>query len=221
MGIVTKVKALSARATMSEQDVRALLVKDHDEAKAIAKEMQETSSAARRTALLQKLKPALTAHSRAEEAVVYDALLRVRADEDSHELADEGYVEHSLVDELLERLTSTSPGTDRWKAHAKVLHEVLGHHIDEEQTDIFAKLGDTFESAQLEAMGADFLREKAAILRGAKSPPTAAKKLARKGSAKRASASSRKPATSKRSRASGAGRASQKRTSASAARGAR
>lgn len=158
MSIVNKVKSLSARATMSEDDVRALLSKDHDEAKALAKEMHEATSATRRKALLGKLKPALTAHSRAEEKVVYDALLRVRTTDSSHEIADEGYVEHSLVDELLTTLASTDASTERWRANAKVLSELLEHHIQEEESDTFALLGDHFSRDKLEEMGAQFKR---------------------------------------------------------------
>jgi hypothetical protein len=170
MSFVNTVKSLSARATMDHEDVRSLLMKDHDEAKAVAKQMHEATTAARRMALLAKLKPALTAHSRAEERVVYNALLRVRSDDPSHVLADEGYVEHSLLDELLTTLSSTDAGADRWKANAKVLDELLEHHTAEEQSDVFAKLGDHFERDKLEAMGTQFLREKAAVLREIKSP---------------------------------------------------
>jgi Hemerythrin HHE cation binding domain len=158
MSIVNKVKSLSARATMTADDVRALLAKDHDEAKALAKEMHEAGSAARRKTLLSKLKPVLTAHSRAEEKVVYDALLRVRASDESHEIADEGYVEHSIVDELLATLASSDASTERWRATAKVLHELLEHHIQEEETDTFALLGDHFDRSKLEELGAQFKR---------------------------------------------------------------
>jgi len=171
MSLVNKVKSLGARATMNENDVRALLAKDHEEAKKLAKQMHETASATRRMALLGKLKPALTAHSRAEEKVVYDTLLRVRASDESHELGDEGYVEHSLVDELLLTLSSTRASTERWKATAKVLHEMLEHHIEEEESDIFALLGDHLDRDQLQAMGAQFTRLKSEVLRAPKALP--------------------------------------------------
>jgi hemerythrin superfamily protein len=171
MSLVNKVKSLGARATMNEDDVRALLAKDHEEAKKLAKQMHETASATRRMALLGKLKPALTAHSRAEEKVVYDALLQVRANDESHELGDEGYVEHSLVDELLSTLASTRASTERWKATAKVLHEMLEHHIEEEESDIFALLGDHFDRDQLQAMGAQFTRLKSEVMRSPKALP--------------------------------------------------
>jgi hemerythrin superfamily protein len=197
MSLVNTVKSLSARATMGSEDVRALLIKDHDEAKSIAKEMHEASTAQRRKALLAKLKPALTAHSRAEERVVYNALLRVRADDPSHVLADEGFVEHSLLDELLLVLSSTDAGTDRWKANAKVLHELLEHHIEEEQSDVFAKLGDHFDRDQLGAMGAQFLRDKSAVLRVVKSPAGRLAKRARATSPKARKATVKRSARSK------------------------
>ena len=194
MSLVNKMKSLGARATMNEEDVRALLVKDHEEAKALARQMHETSSASRRITLLGKLKPALTAHSRAEEKVVYDALLRVRANDASHELGDEGYVEHSLVDELLSTLATTNASAERWKATAKVLHELLEHHIQEEESDVFALLGDHYDRDELQAMGTQFQRMKAEILRAPgikRRASTAAKRAPAKGARRAAGRTSR------------------------------
>jgi hemerythrin superfamily protein len=201
MSLVNKMKSLGARATMAEEDIRALLAKDHEEVKALAKEMHETASPLRRTSLLGKLKPALTAHARAEEKVVYDALLRVRANDASHELGDEGYVEHSLVDELLTTLASTRAATERWKATAKVLHELLEHHIQEEESDVFALLGDHYDRDELQAMGAQFKRMKADILRA----PSATSKRGTQAASKQAA--SKQAASKRRAPAKGVRRA--------------
>ena len=73
----------------------------------------------KRTVAFLQLKPLLTAHARAEEQAVYNALIAVRGSKDSRAAANEGFVEHSLVDVLLERLGKTElAGTDAWKAHA-------------------------------------------------------------------------------------------------------
>ena len=203
MSLVNKMKSLGARATMNEEDVRALLVKDHEEAKALAKEMHETASAARRMTLLGKLKPALTAHSRVEEKVVYDALLRVRANDESHELGDEGYVEHSLVDELLATLETSDASAERWKATAKVLHELLEHHIQEEESDVFALLGEHYDRDELQAMGVQFQRMKADFLRTSSATPqrrgasSAKKRAPAKGTARRAASRTSRPSRSK------------------------
>ena len=70
-------------------------------------------------------------------------------------------MEHSLVDVLLERLGKTElAGTDAWKAHAKVLKEMLEHHIKEEERGIFEELGEHFSDDQRVAMGADFAAKK-------------------------------------------------------------
>jgi hypothetical protein len=164
MTVINKMKSLAARATMDSRDVRALLEKDHDEAKQLAKQMCAATRAPQRKALLAKLKPALTAHSRAEERAVYQPMIKVKGSTDSHELAQEGFVEHGLVDELLTALASTNAAGDAWKAKAKVLKELLEHHIEEEQTDTFAELGEHFSEGQLAVMGAHFLREKGKLL---------------------------------------------------------
>jgi hemerythrin-like domain-containing protein len=167
MSVKTVVRSTVARMTMSEADVRALLHKDHVEALDVAKRMHESKSANIRKALLAKLKPALTAHSRAEEKVVYDALLAVKSKE-SRDYGNEGFVEHSLVDELLKRLAAGDAASDTWQAQAKVLHELLSHHIAEEQRDVFSNLGEHFSSEQLEQMGKKFTTVKAAILKRTK-----------------------------------------------------
>jgi len=165
MSIANRVKSLGARATMSDDDVRALLEKDHVEAKTLARQMCEAGTA-RRAVLLGKLKPILTAHSRAEERAVYDQLLLVREAEEPRTLGNEGYVEHSLVDGLLAKLAVMDAATDAWLAHAKVLKELLEHHIAEEESDVFAELGEYFSREQLAAMGVRFQRDKDAILAG-------------------------------------------------------
>jgi Hemerythrin HHE cation binding domain len=164
MSVKTSVRSAVARMTMSQADVRSLLHKDHVEALDVAKRMHESRSANVRMALLIKLRPALVAHSRAEEKVVYDALLSVKS-KDSRDYGNEGFVEHSLVDELLKRLAGGDAATDAWQAQAKVLYELLSHHIEEEQRDVFSNLGEHFSSEQLEAMGEKFLKAKATVLK--------------------------------------------------------
>ena len=168
MAIATRVKAVLARATMRAGDVRNLLRADHEEALEVAEQMQKARLASRRKALLAKLKPALTAHSRAEEKQVYNALLKLKKSEKSHDIGNEGFVEHSLLDELLKRLAKTSAATDTWKAEAKVLHELLEHHIEEEHSDMFSDLGENFSADELDAMGSRFLAAKRKILGAAR-----------------------------------------------------
>jgi len=164
MTIANTIKSAGARLTMGDDDVRALLKKDHDEVKDLLSGLVDGAQGRSRTKLLETLKKNLTAHSRAEEQVVYDALIRMRAKQDVHVSGEEGYVEHGAVDDLLARISRLEAGTDLWLAHAKVIREMLEHHISEEQNEIFAELGDLFSSEELVAMGEQFLRRKARVL---------------------------------------------------------
>src|SRR5579871_3648659 len=178
MEFANTLKSFGARVTMGEDDVRSLLEKDHDEVKEILVGLVDGKRGQSRAALLEKLKINLTAHSRAEEKVVYDALIKARAQKDVRALAEEGYVEHGVVDDLLKRLSRLDPATDLWKAHAKVVRELLEHHIEEEQNETFAELGEHFSREELIAMGEQFLRHKLRVLtKGAPQPISAIKRV--------------------------------------------
>lgn len=168
MTLQDEIRLLLDAPTMNAGDVRTLLRRDHDEALQLARDMVESESGDERRALFKRLKPALIAHARAEEREVYDALLRGRAG-DLHDFAHEGYVEHGIVDDLLERMTrSRKTESDEWKAHASVLLQLLEHHIDDEQVQMFDALAEQFGDEEREALGRRFLAAKARIAMKAK-----------------------------------------------------
>jgi hemerythrin-like domain-containing protein len=110
---------------------------------------------------LKQLKPALTSHSRAEEAVVYRALLDVAGSTRAGVLGNAGFIEHGLAEVLLDMLArGRKPVSEEWTARAAALQGLLEHHIAEEHAVMFDELGTHFRPDELEAMGARFLREK-------------------------------------------------------------
>jgi hypothetical protein len=162
MTLVDEIKLLLEAPTMNARDVRTLLRQDHEEALKLARDMYESESGDERRALLRQLKPAIFVHFRAEEKEVYDAFLKCK-DEDLHDLAYEGYVEHGVVDDLLEKLLkSRKTETDEWKAHAKVLLDFLEHHMqDEERT--YAALEEHFDDDERETLGRRFTAAKSRL----------------------------------------------------------
>ena len=153
MTLIDEIKLLLEAPTMNARDIRTMLRQDHDEALKLARDMYESESGDERRALLRQLKPALLIHMRAEEKEVYDALLKF-ADQDLRDLSYEGYVEHGVLDDLLEKLLkSRKTETDEWKAHAKVLLEFLERHIDDEHDLIFNALEEHFNDDEREALG--------------------------------------------------------------------
>ena len=163
MSVVEQVK--SYIGVYDSVDIRSLLHEDHEKISGLSEEMSSEESKQKRVRAFDQLKPLLTAHARAEEQAVYVPLVDLRGSPDSRADGNEGFVEHSLVDVLMQRLSKTSlAGSDAWKAHARVLHEMLDHHIKEEERAIFAALGEHFTDEQREAMGADFVARKLKLL---------------------------------------------------------
>lgn len=156
-------------------EITALLRQEHDEALTLADRLcQEEDDAKARREIFHQLKEALTLHSRAEEAAVYEALKDCKDDEEAVKMGHEGYVEHALVDYLFEKLTRSSATTSpSWSAHAMVLKELLEHHVEEEQGEAFELLDKHFDAAEREKMAAAFLAAKETAAAG-KTPRSAA-----------------------------------------------
>ncbi len=162
MDVIDKVKSYIGMD--SDGDVRRLLREDHEQILTLVRSLADEDSTPQRRVIFKSLKPLLSAHARAEEQAVYVPLVNVRA-KDAKDLGNEGFVEHSLCDILLERLSKTElAGSDAWKAHATVLKELLEHHIEEEENEIFKALGDQFDDARRASMGADFASRRMALL---------------------------------------------------------
>ena len=151
-------------------DIRGVLHKDHEEILSLARDMAEARTADKRMSYFDALKPLLTAHARAEEKIVYVPMTTAKGAE-SRDLANEGFVEHSLVDVLMERMGKPGvAGSDGWKAHASVLKELLEHHIKEEEGEIFSALQKQFSDQQREAMAVNFAAEKARLTKAMRPP---------------------------------------------------
>ena len=136
-----------------------LLKADHVEAKALLVEILDAQDAKARKKLFGKFAEALTAHSRAEEKVLY---ARLKKDDDGKDEALEGFVEHQVADRLIDDLKKeANVESDEWSARCTVLQEALEHHIEEEQSEMFKTARQLFDAKALEKMGEEFLAEKA------------------------------------------------------------
>lgn len=183
MSVLEKMR--STLSTYSDTDVRSLLHEDHEKIRTLAKELAETDSAARRKSIVRELKPFLTAHSRSEEAAVYTPLVELKSSPDSRLAGNEGFVEHNLADIVMERLAATpDASSDMWRAHAKVIHDLLEHHIKEEESELFEELGEHFSDDEREAMGARFIDTKIKLSK----KPAASASASRNGRARKRTA---------------------------------
>jgi hemerythrin superfamily protein len=172
MTIQTQVKraARSVKSTLApkdqpqqDADILDTLKKEHDEVKALLSKLQDAEGAAERRSLVKQIKAALLPHTKAEEKVVYDAVIALK-DKDAQIDGHEGYLEHECAAKTLDKLEKTEPATSpAHKAAAKVLKELVEHHIKEEESNVWDDVEKNFSDEDRIAMNRKFLAAKTKV----------------------------------------------------------
>ena len=137
-------------------DILETLHREHQAVRKLLKQMVETEDSKLRTALFSEFRVAMVKHARAEERALYEPLGQANGRETEIE-AKEGYIEHTLLDTLIEQLKrARNKATTDWSARIKVLNELLEHHIQEEEREFFPSARAHFSTAEREQMNASF-----------------------------------------------------------------
>jgi hemerythrin-like domain-containing protein len=158
--INTLKKTFGGEVNEAEMDILDTLKQDHEDVAEMLDRLVESDNAADRKNLLASIKGALVPHLRAEEKVVYDAVLALRGNEQKTH-GEEGYIEHGLGDKMLTSLGKMSnPMSPEFSAAAKVLKELVEHHVEEEESDIWSDVKDNFSDEQRVEMNKEFLAAK-------------------------------------------------------------
>jgi hypothetical protein len=154
-------KSLSGeQADNADSDILDTLKQEHRDVAEMLERLVESTSAAERKKLLASIKSALVPHLRAEEKVVYDAVLAMRGKEQQIH-GEEGYMEHSLGDKMLTSLGKMSDAmAPEFSAGAKVLKELVEHHVEEEEKNIWSDVERHFSEEDRIAMNKKFLAAK-------------------------------------------------------------
>jgi hypothetical protein len=153
----------AAPESAGDTDLLDTLKEEHDEVKSLLSDLQDAESAGLRKSLVQKIKVALVPHTKAEEKVLYDAVIAVR-DKDVQLDGHEGYIEHELASKTLQKLAAIANATSpEHKAAAKVLKELVEHHIKEEESNVWDDARDNFSADQRKQMNVAYLAAKARV----------------------------------------------------------
>ncbi len=98
----------------------------------------------------------LKSHSLAEEKAVY-ANAEKMSDRDLKTEIAEGFVEHSIADELLAQIERIDDPLT-WGAHCNVLAEIIDHHIKEEEDELLPMMRKNMDSKTSDKMLEEFLK---------------------------------------------------------------
>jgi len=160
----TVMKKLSPEPeSAAKTDLLDTLKKEHNEVKRLLSDLQDAEAPGERKSLVQSIKIALVPHTKAEEKVLYDAVISVRDKEvqvDGHE----GYIEHELASKTLQKLGAIeNAASPEHKAAAKVLKELVEHHIKEEESNVWDDAKENFSDEQRKQMNVAYLAAKARV----------------------------------------------------------
>jgi hemerythrin-like domain-containing protein len=78
----------------------------------------------------------LKVHTALEEEIFYPAVREVGTAK-AEEMVDEAFEEHHVVDLVLGELPQVDPEDERFEAKMTVLSELVEHHVEEEEKEMF------------------------------------------------------------------------------------
>jgi|HubBroStandDraft_6_1064221.scaffolds.fasta_scaffold101824_3 hypothetical protein len=143
-------KAVSASRD-GGMDILDKLKQEHEEVDGLLKQLVATGTGAARKSLVKKIKAALIPHVRAEQKVVYDAIIALK-NKDAKVDGNEGYIEHRLAEKVLLSLDKLGSGSPEFAASCKVLKELVEHHVEEEERNVWKDVRENFSDEQRVAM---------------------------------------------------------------------
>ncbi len=141
MAKTTKRKSNGGRSKTSSRSksdnmLFEMLKKDHDNVKELFEQIQEDGEMEMedREDLFSKIEQELEIHMEGEERFFYPAL---KESDEAQEKALEAYEEHHVAKTVLEEASDMDKDDERWEAKIKVLNELIDHHIQEEEGEVF------------------------------------------------------------------------------------
>jgi len=114
-------------------DVFEMLKSDHRQVQELFTRFEDADKRTR-SAIADEALTALEVHAALEEELVYPAIAEVIEDE---ETVNEAKEEHHVAKLLIKELRKLDAGDEAFATKFKVLGEIVGHHIEEEEGEIF------------------------------------------------------------------------------------
>ena len=129
-----------------------LLKKQHKSVKALFKQVEDTEDGRRRRQLMDEIANELKMHTQIEEEIFYPAVREIGSSK-AEEMVDESYEEHHVVDLVLAELPNVDPEDERFAAKMTVLSELVEHHAEEEEEEMFPMAEKKLGKERLQQLG--------------------------------------------------------------------
>ena len=147
------------------KDAITLLKADHQKVRALLGELTESSERAttKREELLAEIERELKIHTTIEEQIFYPAFRDATEKAEDRKLYFEAQEEHHVVDTVLPELKSADPASETFAAKAKVLKDLVEHHAEEEETEMFPRARKLLGRGELVRLGEELAQAKVSL----------------------------------------------------------
>jgi hemerythrin-like domain-containing protein len=158
-------------------DAIKLLTQDHQTVRQLLTQLEETTTRAvkKRADLLAEIAVQLKAHTTIEEEIFYPAFKAAGDKSDDAMMYFEALEEHRAAGDLvLPDLQNTPTDSEKFSGRAKVLKELVEHHADEEEKEMFKRATPLMNASELKTLGEQLETRKAELLKQFKAEAKAA-----------------------------------------------
>ncbi|MES2404587.1 MAG: hemerythrin domain-containing protein [Pseudomonadota bacterium] len=149
-------------------DATELLTEDHRKVRKLLDELNETTERAEKTrrSLLEKIALELKVHNQIEEEIFYPAFKNASDESEDEKMYFEALEEHRAAGEfVLPDLLETPVESEKFGGRAKVLKELVEHHANEEEKEMFGRARELFSEEDLSALGRQLAARKKELLK--------------------------------------------------------
>jgi hemerythrin-like domain-containing protein len=152
----TKPKTAATRRKVSAKtDAISILKGDHQRVRQLLRRLENATerAATRRKDLLAQIESEVKVHTTIEEEIFYPAFKEAVRSKSDQEIYFEAVEEHHVVDLVMPEIKSTDATSEQFGAKAKVLKDLIEHHAEEEENEMFRKARKVMSQAELLEIG--------------------------------------------------------------------
>jgi hemerythrin superfamily protein len=143
-----------------DMNIQTLIRLDHNKVNTIFTEIGATKDPQKLQEYFGQIYKDLLAHSQAEEEIVYPRVRSFYGDYNTQELYDE----QAQMKQMLDEIKAIDPAlADEFRSKVKQLMDVVGDHMRQEESTMFAAIDKNCSNEQKEQMASEFKAAKAKI----------------------------------------------------------
>jgi hemerythrin-like domain-containing protein len=148
-------KSSKSSKKASPPDAIALLKKDHEKVRGLLGDLEKSAmrGGPRAQKLVEQIDKELEIHTTIEEEIFYPAFRDAVSSKEDKKMYYEAKEEHHVVKLVLPEVQQNGGSLEEFAAKAKVLKELVEHHADEEEDEMFPEARKVFSRAELRELG--------------------------------------------------------------------